>query len=114
MNHIIELRNLIGTRPLVVTGACVIVLNNQNKVLLQLRRDNHCWGFAGGALEPGETLEQAAVRELFEETGLSYSMSSQVTTFTINIRTGMKSITLSRPISAATIREDWFRTIKKS
>ena len=28
------------------------------------------WGTIGGALDPGETHEQAAVRELYEETGL--------------------------------------------
>ncbi len=29
------------------------------------------WGTIGGALDPGETHEQAAVREMFEETGLA-------------------------------------------
>jgi probable phosphoglycerate mutase len=29
----------------------------------------HFWATPGGALDPGETFEQAAVRELFEETG---------------------------------------------
>jgi 8-oxo-dGTP pyrophosphatase MutT (NUDIX family) len=28
------------------------------------------WGTIGGALDPGETHEQAAIRELYEETGL--------------------------------------------
>ena len=37
---------------------------------MQQRTDNHCWGYAGGALELGESTEAAAKRELLEETGL--------------------------------------------
>lgn len=40
-------------------------------VLLQLRGDDATWGLPGGRVEPGETLEQAARRELLEETGLT-------------------------------------------
>ena len=65
-----ELRKLVGSRPLIMVGACVILLDQENRVLLQLRQDNNCWGLAGGSLEIGETLEQVAKRELFEETGL--------------------------------------------
>lgn len=32
---------------------------------------NNCWGLAGGSLEPGETLEDVAKREMLEETGLT-------------------------------------------
>lgn len=32
--------------------------------------DNHQWGYAGGSIELGETVEEAAKRELFEEMGL--------------------------------------------
>jgi 8-oxo-dGTP pyrophosphatase MutT (NUDIX family) len=65
-----DLRKVVGSRPLVVAGSSVILLNNENKILLQLRKDNHCWGLPGGSLEPGESLEEVAKRELFEETGL--------------------------------------------
>ena len=71
MGYIMDLRKIVGSRPLVMTGASVILLNQKNRLLLQLRKDNNCWGLAGGSLEPGETLEEVAKRELFEETGLS-------------------------------------------
>ena len=39
-------------------------------MLLGKRTDNHQWGYAGGSIELGETVEEAAKRELFEEMGL--------------------------------------------
>ena len=50
-------------------GASVIVYKN-NKVLLQQRKDNKCWGYLGGYIEMGEIVEEAAKREMFEESGL--------------------------------------------
>lgn len=70
MGYIADLRKLVGKRPLVMAGASVILLNKNNQILLQLRRDNNCWGLPGGSLELGETLEEVAKRELYEETGL--------------------------------------------
>jgi len=37
-----------------MVGACVIIVNNENEILLQLRQDNNCLGLAGGAVEIGE------------------------------------------------------------
>jgi len=50
-------------------GASVIVYRN-DKILLQQRQDNKCWGYHGGRVEIGEIVEDAAKRELLEETGL--------------------------------------------
>ncbi len=71
MGYIMDLRKIVGSRPLIMAGASVIILDQNNKLLLQLRKDNHCWGLTGGSLEPGESLEEAAKREMYEETGLA-------------------------------------------
>lgn len=65
-----DLRKLVGHRPLLQVGASVIVENEKGQILLQLRSDNHTWGYAGGSTELDEVVEEAAKRELFEETGL--------------------------------------------
>ena len=69
-NYIMDLRAIVGHRPLLQVGASVIVVDSENRILLQLRSDNHCWGYAGGSVELDEVVEEAAKRELFEETGL--------------------------------------------
>ena len=70
MGYIQELRDLVGHRPLIMPGANVIVIDKNNRLLLQLRSDNKCWGLPGGSMEPGETLKEVAKRELYEETNL--------------------------------------------
>ena len=68
--YIMDLRKSVGHRPLLQVGASVIVEDAQGRVLLQLRSDNHCWGYAGGSVDLDEVVEDAAKRELQEETGL--------------------------------------------
>lgn len=51
-------------------GACTIVFDEDDRLLLIRRTDNGYWGLPGGHLDYGETLMQAAVRETREETGL--------------------------------------------
>ncbi|KPV60226.1 ADP-ribose pyrophosphatase [Paenibacillus sp. A3] len=67
--YISSIRKKIGHERLIVIAAGVFIYKD-GKVLLQKRRDNHCWAMHGGGVEIGETVEEAAKRELWEETGL--------------------------------------------
>lgn len=70
MGYISDLRKLVGTRPLIMAGSCVLVFDAEGRLLLQRRSDSGDWGTIGGALELDESLEEAAARELYEEAGL--------------------------------------------
>ena len=70
MDYINKLRAYVGNQPLIMVGSTVLVLNTQNQLLMMRRSDSGNWGVPGGAMELGETAEETAKRELFEETGL--------------------------------------------
>lgn len=69
MGYVEDMRALVGHRLLLLAGANVIITDDKQRILLQLRRDGG-WGLPGGLLEPGESLEQTAIREVKEETNL--------------------------------------------
>jgi ADP-ribose pyrophosphatase YjhB (NUDIX family) len=71
MSYVSELRDLVGQRPLLLAAAGVVVVDETGQWLLQRRADDGLWGLIGGALELGESFEDAARRELLEESGLS-------------------------------------------
>ena len=53
-----------------------LIYNEENKqILMVYNGDTNHWSMPGGAVEEGETLEQAAVREVKEETGLLVKIS---------------------------------------
>lgn len=64
------LRQYVGHRPIILPGSVVIILNERNEVLLQKRHDGS-WGLPGGLMDLGESFEETAKREVFEETGLA-------------------------------------------
>lgn len=64
------IREKVGHDRVIMVGAGVFIYKD-GKVLLQKRRDNLCWAMHGGGVEIGEKVEDAAKRELFEETGIT-------------------------------------------
>jgi len=71
------------TRPLVAVGAVVF---KDDRVLL-VRRGRApakgLWAIPGGSMELGETLQAAAEREIFEETGIKIRAGEPVFTFDV-------------------------------
>ncbi|MCC9311310.1 NUDIX domain-containing protein [Kitasatospora sp. RB6PN24] len=78
-----ELRTLVGNRPLWLSAACVVVLDEEQRVLLGRRADTGRWALIGGIVDPGEQPADAAVRECFEETGVRVA-PEQLTSVTVS------------------------------
>lgn len=59
-------------------GAVVVDRDRVLLVSMEPRGEPRWWHFPGGGVEPGETPKGAAVRELFEETGLRASAAAEL------------------------------------
>lgn len=51
-------------------GVAVVILDEKKRVLLQKRADVGLWGLPSGHVEKGETVAEAAIREMKEEANL--------------------------------------------
>jgi ADP-ribose pyrophosphatase YjhB (NUDIX family) len=65
-----------------VPSVNVVVTNADGDVLLIRRSDNQNWAVPGGAIDLGESMAQAAVRETKEETGIDCSITGLVGIYT--------------------------------
>jgi ADP-ribose pyrophosphatase YjhB (NUDIX family) len=76
MGYTEDLRKLIGNYPIILVGAAALIFDERDRLLLLRRTDNDRWGIPGGAMEPGESLEETVRRETLEETGLEIEAMS--------------------------------------
>lgn len=61
-----------------IPAASAVVADAEGRILLARRRDNALWTIPGGAMEPGESIAETAVREVKEETGIDVEVVSLV------------------------------------
>ena len=61
-----------------MTLAAGVAVIDEGRVLLTKREDFEVWCIPGGMVEDGESVAQAATREIEEETGLSVELTSLV------------------------------------
>ncbi|GAA1629513.1 8-oxo-dGTP pyrophosphatase MutT (NUDIX family) [Actinoplanes couchii] len=67
-----RLRAITGAEPVLMTiGARAVLRDDAGRVLLIQRNDNARWAFPAGTMELGQTLTDCAIREVYEETGLT-------------------------------------------
>ena len=69
-----RLRDLIGNELLVLPSACVVPRDERGRVLLVRLIDSGLWATIGGAIEPDESPQEAALREAEEEAGVKLKL----------------------------------------
>ena len=65
-----------------VPSVNVVVTDDDGRILLIRRSDNDNWALPGGAIDLGESMIQAAVRETAEETGIDCEITGLVGIYT--------------------------------
>ena len=60
----------------IVPAARAVLFDDRGRILLIRRGDNHMWALPAGGMEPGESVTECMVREVWEETGLTVEASA--------------------------------------
>lgn len=70
-----RLRAKVGTDLVLLPSVSVLAVDDRARVLLVRAAETGQWVVPGGAMEPGETPADAAVREVWEETGVRVALT---------------------------------------
>lgn len=70
-----RVRAKVGNDLLEIPSVSILTFDERDRVLLVHHADTRLWTTPGGAVEPYETPANAAVREMWEETGLHVELS---------------------------------------
>src|SRR6266566_4811775 len=62
----------------IAVAVSAFVQDDQGRILMIRRTDNDLYSIPGGQVEPGETLTQAAIREVKEETGIDIEITGLI------------------------------------
>ena len=65
-----------------VPSVNVVVVNDTGAILMIRRSDNENWAVPGGAIDLGESMTQAAIRETKEESGIDCEITGLVGIYT--------------------------------
>jgi len=80
-DYIRSLRDKIGNALLEVPTVSVLTFDPSRRVLLVRHVEGNLWTTPGGMIEPYETPADAAVREMWEETGLYVALTHVIGVF---------------------------------
>lgn len=89
-----------------VMVATALVMFGEECILVS-RKDNHSdFGLPGGKVEPGETLQEAVVREVYEETGVKVKIKDSTPVFKMEYRGNPVETFLIRLSKKAKLKTD--------
>jgi 8-oxo-dGTP pyrophosphatase MutT (NUDIX family) len=74
-DYVRDLRGRVGHAPLHLPSVAVAIRDDAGRIVLVRNRDTGVWQTVGGAIDPGESPEEAARREAREETGLDVELT---------------------------------------
>lgn len=83
--------------PFIMSDRFVYVVAFRGDMFVMVRHARRAWEMPGGRAEPGETDEQTACREFFEETGMTFAPVGSVEVEGGRVFVGPVGPTLSRP-----------------